>query len=414
MKSWPDLMRDSAHQRFRLQVRQLVSTYLSPRLDMLEQNDWKTRELFQTFGQAGLLSLTVPRTLGGADLDLTYSVVMAEEFMGAGAVGVASSLLVHGNTVLPLLAAGASPPVRDLYLEAGISGRKVGALAATEPESASVFTVRTTAREVGDDWVLDGRKWFITNGPIADFVLVVARTGPEPAPLGLTLVLVPAGTDGFSVENMDKLGLRSSPTGRLTFASCRVPKSCTVGPVGYGGLSVLRAIAAERILVGAGATALALACVSRTRAALTERLGPDDTLNPRSEGMLNAAPDGALNPSSLDAELADLWSGLQAGRAFAHRTAIRVAAGDVDQVQAAMAKFALVERAQHAIRRCQALLPWETLQDGGWWDRVLRDIPVLSIYAGSSETMRELVGNHALPRLLRTAGEEIVARAFGS
>src|SRR5690606_18209530 len=162
---------------------------------------------------------------------------------------------------------------QEEYLLPARRGEKIGALAVTEPTGGSdiVRAVRCTAVEDGDHWVLSGEKKFITNGPIADFVLVLARTRPEPSPHSLSLFLVPTDTPGFRVETLRKLGMHTSPTGWLHFDSCRLPKSALLGQRNVGYFYVTQNLGQERLLGAAAAVAAAQLVLEGTIAHLRAR-----------------------------------------------------------------------------------------------------------------------------------------------
>jgi alkylation response protein AidB-like acyl-CoA dehydrogenase len=244
---------------------------VAPFLDTWEDEEDLPREVFREFAQEGFTGVVVPAGLGGLGRSLPDALVLAEELMRVGAASVAVSLLLPALAVCPLLAGAASPEVRDRWLPRLLAGDTVAALAVTEPTGGSdLFSGPfCTACRDGGDWVLDGEKFFITNGPIADLVVVLARTADPPGPLSLTLLAVPADTPGFEVVGRHaKLGLRASPTGWLRFRGCRLPASSVIGAVHRGFADFLPVAAHERLLIAAGAVAYAQDCLARTAQAL--------------------------------------------------------------------------------------------------------------------------------------------------
>lgn len=373
------------HDRFRARADAWVRSEVLPGLPQWESEGTLPRSLFRSCGEAGLLGVMVPEALGGSGLDYSYAVVMAEELMRHRAASAAVSLMVQSNTVCPLLVHFASDELKGELLRPLATGAAVGALAATEPTggSALTHTVRCTAERDGGDWVITGDKCYITNGPIADTLLVLARTSPGSGPFTLSLIAVPTGTPGFSVKGTHhKLALGASPTGELRLDRCRVPARFTVGRAGHGYPQVAQVLCHERLLIAIGSLAYARSVLEETAAAVPGR--------------------------AARAELARLGAWLEAGRAFAMEGAAGVCAGVTDAAATSMAKFALCELAQRVVAECARILgPAAAWEDAGL-ERALRETRVMSVFAGTSETMRELYGSR-LAALMRRAQTEVGA-----
>jgi acyl-CoA dehydrogenase len=372
------------HDAFRLRMRAVADEHIVPHLDAFER-DGVSRALFAAMGKAGVFKALAPRAYGGLGFDFMHSMVIAEEFMRHRAVGVGSSLMLQANTLCPILSRYGSAAIREQFLAPLMEGTAIGALAVTEPGggSALMTAVKCEAVPDGDTWVINGEKMFITNGPIADVVVVLARTESKPGPFSMSLIAVPTGTQGFSVvDTLDKLGLNSSPVGRLRFENCRVPKANLVGMRGKGYLQVADTMKEERLLIAIGSIALAESCLSETLPFLEQR------------------HQGGL-PTALSQELGQCRAELDAARAFAYATARDVVDGNVSMIATSIAKFRVCETVQKIIQRCVELHGSAGLTDGSWTERVYRDSRVLSVYAGTSDTNRELVGQRLLPEALR-------------
>lgn len=362
---------DAEHRLFRHTICELAADVLGPRLESWEAHETLPRSLFRACATAGLTGVVVPKELGGRGLDCTYSVVMAEELVHAGALGAAVSLLLPANSVCPLLARHGSAEIHQRFLQPILRGETIAALGVTEPGggSAVIDALATTAEDCGDHWLLRGEKMFITNGSIADLVLVLARTAPGKKALSMTFMAVPTDTPGFRViEQHQKLGLRSSPTGWVAFDDCHIPKSFTVGALHQGYMDFSRVIHEERLLVAASAVAIAEGCLRRTEAT---RWSPGT------------------------AELLDrLRAETEACRAFVHQTTLALAhqgAGGrrLDPGPCHIAKFAVCDRIQSIVRRCLDLHGLDGLDETSWMARTWRDVRVLSVFAGTSETVRD-------------------------
>jgi alkylation response protein AidB-like acyl-CoA dehydrogenase len=225
------------HAAFRSRVRAFVEEHLTPHADAWERAQTIPREVFAALGGAGFLGLTRDPAFGGQGLDFGHTIVLAEELPRSHMMGLALSVVAQTNIFPPLLASLGTDSQKREFLAPAIRGEKIGALASSEPAGGSdiVRATHTTAVDDGDFWVVTGEKKFITNGPIADFVITLVRTRPEPSTQSFTLLIVPTDTPGFAVkETMQKIGMHTSPTGWLAFDACRVPKANTLGRVHLG------------------------------------------------------------------------------------------------------------------------------------------------------------------------------------
>jgi alkylation response protein AidB-like acyl-CoA dehydrogenase len=383
-----------SHDRFRRRVRRLVADHLVPRLDDFDRDGTLPRDVFRRFGEEGLAGVVVSPGWGGAGLDFFHLVIVAEELAAARALSPAVSLLVAANTVCPLLDRHATDVVKHDWLAPMARGTRIASLAVTEDASGSglPYNLRTTARAEGGEWVVDGEKVYITNAPIADVFLVLARTASESGPLGLSLLAVPADVSGVRVvEQHRKIGLLGSPTGRVRFDAVRVPAHCLVGRPHFGYAYFSRAMMGERLLIAAGAAALARSCVDR----LDRWLGEDDM-----------ARGDRRRADRLRGEIWELRAEADACRAFVHRAALHASRDDVAAPDAYAAKSAVVETCQRLIARCVELRGLEALLAGGEWARASADARVLSVFAGTSEAMRDALGTTLVPRMRLAAAAD--------
>lgn len=238
---------------------------LHPLQERMDDDEWWPDHLFADLGRQGYLGVTAPVEHGGAGLDATTSFLIGQA-MARWNPAATLSYLAHENLRVNNIAANGDDGLRRRFLPGLCDGSKVGALALTEPGAGSdaLGGMRTTARRDGSDYVLDGTKLYITNGPIADVVLVYAKTSPERGAQGITAFVVERGTPGFTVaQKLKKMGLRGSPTGELVFDACRVPAENVVGPVDGGVAVVMNGLDLERVgiafmVLGMAERALAL------------------------------------------------------------------------------------------------------------------------------------------------------------
>ncbi len=239
------------HEMFRQTVRAFVEKEINPHADEWEAAGiFPAHDLFKKMGDLGFLGLNYSEEYGGANADYWYTVVFAEELARANCGGVPMGIVVHTDMCTPALAAHGSHELKKKYLEPSIRGELVGAIAVSEPDAGSdVASIRTRAEKDGDDYIITGSKIFITNGTQADWLCLLARTSNEPGFRGMSLIIVPTNTPGFSVgRKLRKLGNHSSDTGELVFDRVRVPQSNRIGPEGQGFILQMQQFQKERLI----------------------------------------------------------------------------------------------------------------------------------------------------------------------
>lgn len=245
------------HEMFRRSVRTFVEKELNPHCDEWEEaGQWPAHDVLRKMGNLGFLGLNYPVEVGGADADIWFTVVLAEELGRCHCAGVPMGILVHTDMCTPALARYGSEELKQHFLVPAIKGEMVGCIAVTEPGAGSdVAGIITRAETDGDDYVINGAKMYITNGAQADWVCLLARTSPGTGYKGMSLIMVPTDTPGFSVSRtLDKLGNRSSDTAVLTFENARVPRSHLVGGEGFGFYMQMEQFQIERLVGSLSAT----------------------------------------------------------------------------------------------------------------------------------------------------------------
>jgi isovaleryl-CoA dehydrogenase len=224
---------------------------LYPLSERMDAEEWWPSDIMQRLGRAGYLGITTPSQLGGLDSDVFTAGLIAQAFARWNHA-LALSWVVHENLCLNNILANADDEQRARFLPKLCSGEWIGALGLTEPGAGSdaLGSMRTTARRDGDDYVLSGTKIFITNGPIADVVLVYAKTDPAKGPKGISAFVVETNTPGFSVaQKLEKMGWRGSQTGELVFDECRVPAANRLGEENSGVRVVMSGLDLERAMI---------------------------------------------------------------------------------------------------------------------------------------------------------------------
>ena len=356
------------HERFRSTVRRFVERELRPRAERWERAGRLPRRALLACARQGWLSTAS-----------WEQAVLAEELPRCDSLGLALSVFVQGNLIAPLIAAIGTRTQKDQWLEAVRRGRVVGALAVSEPECGSDFAaIQTSGVRRGSQIVLTGTKTYVTNAAAAGLLIVAART--EGVGLaGLSLVLVPAGANGVTVEALDSLGLTTSAMGRITLKRCRVPAANVLGRPGAGFGYIMQALDRERLLGGIAAVAWAAYALERTIAWTKRR---------RAFGR----PLSKLQV--VRHQIAEAAVSLEAARQLNYATFANWLAGQDVSREIAMIKVFSYPVAQQVIDRCLQLHGGAGYMSDHWTSRFYRDARALTIAAGTPEVMKELLAAH--------------------
>ena len=231
------------------QVDRFARNELHPLQERMDNEEWWPEHVFELLGEHGYLGATAPTELGGAGLDF-FSSGLVVQAVARWNPAIALSLLVHENLCMNNIVANGSEDLLQRYIPGMCAGRLVGALGLTEPGAGSdaLGGMRTTASREGDRYLLNGTKLFITNGPIADLVLVYAKTDLAAGPHGISAFVVPTDAPGFSVaQKLVKMGMRGSQTGELVFDDCEVPASSLLGEENRGVAVLMSGLDLERV-----------------------------------------------------------------------------------------------------------------------------------------------------------------------
>ena len=230
-----DIYASSEHEAFRAQVRKFVEEEIKPRAREFDEQGHFDKSLYKRMGELGMLGIRYDPRWGGSGLDWSYTAVLFEELARCDNAGVAMGICVQTDMATPSLHAFGSDELRERYLVPAIKGEMVAAIGVTEPDAGSdVSAIKTRAVRDGDDWVINGRKMYITNAATADFLCLLAVTDPAAGYGGFSQIIVPTDSPGFSYRLLDKIGNRGSDTGLLFFEDVRVPVTNTIGDPGRG------------------------------------------------------------------------------------------------------------------------------------------------------------------------------------
>ncbi len=366
------------HEAFRELCRAFFEKECAPHAAEWERQGFVDREVWRKAGNAGLLLWEAPEQYGGAGVkDYRYSVVLAEEYYATGTTGF--GLAMQNDVMPPYLLELTTDEQKSRWLPGSVTGDIVWALAMSEPAAGSdLKAIRTVARREGDHYVLNGSKTFITNGLLADAVIVVAKTDPEAGHKGISLLVVEAGMPGFERgRNLEKIGMHAQDTSELFFSDVRVPVSNLLGEEGRGFYNLMRGLAQERL----GTAVTGMAVVKR---ALTI------TIDYVRERRIFDQPIGAFQNTRF--ELADVKATVDAIESYVDRAISLLLEGNLTAEDAASVKQWVTDRQCEVVDRCLQLFGGYGYMSEYEIARLWRDSRVQRIYAGSNEVLKDLVG----------------------
>jgi isovaleryl-CoA dehydrogenase len=359
-------------------VRSFSDDHIAPRAEEIDRSNQFPRDLWPRFGELGLLGVTVEEEYGGAGLGyLEHCVAMEEVSRGSAAVGL--SYGAHSNLAVNQLRRNGNDAQKRKYLPKLISGEHVGALAMSESEAGSdVVGMRTRADKKGERFVLNGNKMWITNGPIADTLIVYAKTDPAAGPRGISAFIIEKGMKGFTTaQKLDKLGMRGSDTCELVFQDCEVPEENVVGKVGEGVKMLMSGLDYERAVLAAGPLGIMQACLDAVIPYVHER---------KQFGQ----PIGSFQ--LVQAKIADMYVTLNAARAYVYTVAKACDRHETTREDAAGAILFAAEKATQVALDAVQLLGGNGYINEFPTGRLLRDAKLYEIGAGTSEIRRLLIG----------------------
>ncbi|HXP55524.1 MAG TPA: acyl-CoA dehydrogenase family protein [Streptosporangiaceae bacterium] len=369
---------EAEHEQFREVVREFIAREVAPHARAWEDAGIVDRAVYQAAGKHGVIGFNVPEQFGGGGVsDFRFNAVVAEELAVAGPGTPAFTL--HNDIVGPYLISLASPEQQQRWLPGFAAGDLIGAIAMSEPGAGSDLAgVRTHAERDGEDWVLSGAKTFISSGINADLVIVVTRTDPTAGHKGFSLLVVERGMAGFSRgRNLEKIGQKSQDTAELFFDQVRVPAANVLGTDGRGFYHLMHNLPAERLSIAVSAVAGARAIFAETVAYAKNRTA-------------FGQPIGAFQHNRF--VLAELDTELDIAQVYVDRCLAGMVTGDLTAVEAAKAKWWTTELQKRVVDACLQL-------HGGYGymleypvARAYLDSRVQTIYGGTTEIMKEIIG----------------------
>jgi len=373
-----EMLRDS--------IRAFAQSEIAPRAAEIDATNTFPRDLWPKLGELGLHGITVKEEDGGAGLGYLAHVIAVEE-IGRASASVALSYGAHSNLCINQIARWGTAEQKARYLPKLISGEHVGSLAMSEPGSGSdVVSMRLRAEKRNDRYVLNGNKFWITNGPHADTLVVYGKTDPDAGPRGITAFLIERGMKGFSTaQKLDKLGMRGSDTCELVFEDCEVPYENVLGLEGRGAQVLMSGLDYERVVLSGGPLGIMQACLDVVVPYVHERKQFGQAIG---EFQL------------MQGKLADMYVALSTARAYVYAVAQACDRGETTRKDSAGAILYSAEKATWmALEAIQALGGNGYINDYPT-GRLLRDAKLYEIGAGTSEIRRMLIGRELFAETL--------------
>jgi alkylation response protein AidB-like acyl-CoA dehydrogenase len=372
------------HDELRAAVRRFVDTEVRPHVDEWEDAGRFPDELFRRCGELGFLGLHYPAEWGGSDGDLAAGIVFVEELGRAGAAGIAMAISVQSDMATPALARFGTDVQRDRWLRPAIRGDKIGAIAITEPDAGSdVASIRTRAIRDADVWRISGTKMFITNGTRADFLTLVAQTGPEGTHGGISLFIVDTKLPGVSVSrHLEKLGMWCSDTAEIALDDVPVPHDELIGgEPGRGFAQLMWQLQYERLAGAAASVGHAGHVLEETIAYARER-----------KTFGRALADHQV----IAHKLADAATELEAARSLLYSTAWRVMHDEYPVAEISMTKKYCAQVQNRLVDTCLQVFGGAGYLAETPVSRAFRDARLQRIGGGADEIMNEVIAKRLL------------------
>ena len=362
----------------RVSTARFAADRIAPLAAATDRDNRFPRELWPEMGRLGLHGITVEEEFGGLGLGYLEHVVAMEEISLASA-SVVLSYGAHSNLCVNQIRRWASPEQKHRYLPKLISGEHVGSLAMSEAGSGSdVVSMRLKAEKTSGGYLLNGTKFWITNAPEADVLVVYAKTDPSAGPRGITAFLIEKGDEGFSASpKLDKMGMRGSDTSEIVFQDCEIPADRVMGQIGQGVKILMSGLDYERAVLAAGPLGILRACLNTVMPYVRER-------------KQFGAPIGSFQ--LMQGKIADMYVAMNSARAYVYAVAKACDAGKTTRADAAAA---ILLASENAVKT--SLEAIQALGGAGYtkeWpvERFLRDAKLYDIGAGTNEIRRYLIG----------------------
>lgn len=362
---------------FRQEFRKFCAREITPNAEAWERDRAVPRTLWQKMGEQGYLCAWLPERFGGLDLDFTYSVIIGEELIRADGFGVGVPL--HSDVAVPYIFSYASEALKERILPRCTTGEVIACIGLTEPNAGSdLAAIQTKAVRDGDHYIINGQKTFITNGIFADVVVLAVRMQePKGGAKGISMILVEAGTPGFSKgRSLEKLGFHMQDTAELFFEDCRVPAENLLGEEGKGFKYMMEKLARERLEVCVKCQTMAEECLK-------------EALEYAKVRYAFGRPIGSFQHNAF--KLAEMATEVDIGRSYLNTLVAEFVQGDDIALKVSMAKAWLGEMVNRVAYHALQLHGGYGYMEEYRISRLFRDARSLSIFAGTTEIMKLII-----------------------
>ena len=373
----PGTLYSPDHEMFRASVQSFLEAEVVPHYADWEEAGYTPRDIWRRAGEMGLLGTGIPEEYGGSGGDFLWDAIVIEEL---GRYGLAAPAWdMHGHIIAPMIAAHGTEEQKRRILPAMAAGESIFCIGLTEPGGGSdLAALRTRATASGNGFLVNGSKTFITNGHIADYILLAANRHPDRGAKGIALFIVPLDSDGVTRgRNLKKIGNKAQDTAELFFDDVRLPGSALLGDSEQGWSQLMHGLARERMVVAVRSMAIVEAALEQTVAYTKDR---------------TAFGQRIFDFQNTQFTLAELATACTAMRPFVDQSIRLLARDELSAERAAMAKLALTELADRVLDECLQLhgghgYMWETPIARAW-----ADARIHRIYAGTNEIMKYIIG----------------------
>ena len=373
----PGTLYSPDHEMFRASVQSFLEAEVVPHYADWEEAGYTPRDIWRRAGEMGLLGTGIPEEYGGSGGDFLWDAIVIEEL---GRYGLAAPAWdMHGHIIAPMIAAHGTEEQKRSILPAMAAGESIFCIGLTEPGGGSdLAALRTRATASGNGFLVNGSKTFITNGHIADYILLAANRHPDRGAKGISLFIVPLDSDGVTRgRNLKKIGNKAQDTAELFFDDVRLPGSALLGDSEQGWSQLMHGLARERMVVAVRSMAIVEAALEQTVAYTKDR---------------TAFGQRIFDFQNTQFKLAELATACTAMRPFVDQSIRLLARDELSAERAAMAKLALTELADRVLDECLQLhgghgYMWETPIARAW-----ADARIHRIYAGTNEIMKYIIG----------------------
>ena len=367
-------------------VHRFAQERIKPMAAEIDQKNEFPNELWKEMGELGLLGVTVDEEYGGAGMSYLAHTVAVEEIARASA-SVSLSYGAHSNLCVNQIKLNGNEEQKQKYLPRLISGEHVGALAMSEPSAGSdVVSMKLRAEKRNDHYRLNGNKYWITNGPDADTLVVYAKTDPDAGSKGITAFLIEKEMKGFSTsKHFDKLGMRGSNTAELVFQDVEVPFENVLGEDGKGVRVLMSGLDYERVVLSGIGTGIMAACLDEVMPYMAER---------KQFGQ----PIG--NFQLMQGKMADMYTAMNTSRAYVYEVAKACDRGEVTRQDAAACVLYASEQAMIVAHQAVQAMGGAGYLNDNPVGRIFRDAKLMEIGAGTSEIRRMLIGREMMGAML--------------